>query len=91
MKIGDYGVEEVYSKTYGGILCGIHMDRDMATTKMVSHLLWIFDGIFDFGFYVGSRGPKWTKLSGSGLGTTCMMILRGFLRNPFGGHQSGIL
>ena len=54
----------VNSRTPRGILCGVLMDRDMATTKVASHLMWILDGIFDYGSYVGFRGLKWTKLSG---------------------------
>ena len=59
------------------------MDRDMATVKVASHLLWILDGIFDGGFYVGSRGPKWNKLAESGHEISQKVILRGFHRNPF--------
>ena len=63
---GDYGGDGVYYKIPSGILCGVHMDRDIATMKEAPHLLWILEGIFDCGFYVVSRGPNCTKLSGPG-------------------------
>ena len=46
--------------------------------KVTSHLLWILDGIFYGGFYVGPRGPKWIKLSGPGHETLQKVILQGF-------------
>ena len=58
LKIRDYGGDGIYQRNLSGILCGVHMDRDIVTAKVASHLRWILDGIFDYVFYVDSRGPK---------------------------------